>query len=467
VWRALAAGLLIALSTAGAVYASVQLLADEYLPPGFTVPVDKPEDGKPQTLMLIGSDRRADDGLPPRSDTIMLVRLDPDAATTTVTSIPRDLLVGGEKINAAYERDRERGTVRAVKRLLGTPDRPFPIHHVITADFTGFRETIDEVGCVYVDVDRRYFNDRGGPGGYAVIDIDPGYQKLCGKDALAYVRYRHADSDIVRGTRQQEFLRQLRRQPGVQALMRQDVGTLQQLARMARRSLRVDRTLRRQSALLDFADLAIYSATLPVRNVPFAVAPAPGDPNSLVASRAMRRRTVDAFLGAPPAAKRPRSTERGGSSSSSSSSPALADARTAGENLAIVAARRLDLPFYFPARIPRTSGYVDDPVRTYTIRDPDGNEHDAYRLVLSTNRIGEYLGVQGTTWRTPPILGEKPSKRVRRRGRTLLVYGDGGRARMVAWRTRGAAYWVSNSLSRTLSERELVAVAASLSRFGR
>jgi hypothetical protein len=87
--------------------------------------------------------------------------------------------------------------------------------------------------------------------------------------------------------------------------------------------------------------------------------------------------------------------------------------------------------------------------------------------VLSTNRIGEYLGVQGTTWRTPPILEEEPTRRVRRRGRTLLVFGDGGRTRMVAWRTRGAAYWVSNTLSRTLSERELVGVAASLSRFGR
>ena len=55
----------------------------------------------------------------------------------------------------------------------------------------------------------------------------------------------------------------------------------------------------------------------------------------------------------------------------------------------------------------------------------------------------------------------------RRRGRTLLVFGDGGRARIVAWRTRGAVYWVSTTLSRALSERELTGIAASLARFGR
>jgi LCP family protein required for cell wall assembly len=466
VWRALLAGVLIALSTAGAVYASVQLLAADLLPDALPdIPdLKKPEDGEPQTLMLIGSDRRVDDGTPPRSDTIMLVRLDPDAKATTVMSIPRDLLVGGQKINAAYERDRERGTVRAVQRLLSTPERPFEIHHVITADFTGFRETIDDLGCVYVDVDRDYFNDQGGPGGYAVIDIDPGYQKLCGKDALAYVRYRHGDDDVVRGTRQQEFLRQLRRQPGVEALMQpDDLGTLRRIGRMARRSLRVDRTLRHQQALVDFAEVAMYSATQPVRNVPFAAKPAPGDPNSLVASRAMLRRTVDSFLGEAPEQRKAK--PKSGGSSGGASGAGLVDARTAGEDRAIIAARDLDFPFYFPARLTKTGSYAGDTARTYTLRDPDGIRHDAYRLVVSTNRVGEYYGVQGTTWRDPPIL-EEPSRRVKRRGRTLLVFGDGGRTRMVAWRSRGAVYWVSNTLNRALSERELTGIAASLSRFG-
>ena len=59
---------------------------------------------------------------------------------------------------------------------------------------------------VYVDVDRHYNNPEGT--GFAAIDIKPGYQRLVGSDALAYVRYRHTDSDIFRNARQQEFLRQ-------------------------------------------------------------------------------------------------------------------------------------------------------------------------------------------------------------------------------------------------------------------
>ena len=466
-WRGLLAGLLIALCTASAVYASVRLLADEWLPeplpyfPG----LEPPEDGAPQTVMLIGSDVRVDDTAPPRSDTIMLVRLDPDAKQMRVMSLPRDLLVDGTKINEAYARDGARGTVEAVKNLLSTPGRPFKINHVITADFGGFREAIDEVGCVYVDVDRDYFNDRGGPGGYAVIDIDPGYQKLCGKDALAYVRYRHGDNDVVRGTRQQEFLRQLRRQDGVEALMSYELSNLRRVGRLARRTLRVDPGLRKQEQLFRFAEAVMYSARHPVLNVPIAVHQAPRDPNSLVASRETLRRTTATFLGTAEPSRSPRKP-RSTAPSGKATTPALVDARRAGEDRAIVAARRLDVPFYFPARVTKSASYVGDTARTYTLRDSDGNEHDAYRLVLSTNRVGEYYGVQGTTWRDPPIL-EEPSRTVRRGGRTLLVFGDGGRVRMVAWRTRGAVYWVSNTLTRSLGERELTAIAASLSRFGR
>ena len=119
------------------------------------------------------------------------------------------------KINAAYENFGERGAVRDRQAAaLDADGTPFPINHVITVDFGGFRGRIDYIGCVYADIDRDYFNDVGGPGGYAVIDIDPGYQKLCGKDALAYVRYRHTDNDLVRAARQQDFLRQVRNAKG-------------------------------------------------------------------------------------------------------------------------------------------------------------------------------------------------------------------------------------------------------------
>ena len=84
---------------------------------------------------------------------------------------------------------------------------------MINVDFGGFRRAVNYIGGVYVDVDRRYFNDNSAAASnYATIDVQPGYQKLCGKDALDYVRYRHTDNDLVRAARQQDFLRQVARQ---------------------------------------------------------------------------------------------------------------------------------------------------------------------------------------------------------------------------------------------------------------
>ena len=71
---------------------------------------------------------------------------------------------------------------------------------------------------MWIDVDRRYFNNRGGDFGYAAINLFPGYQKLGGYQALDFVRFRHTDSDLYRVARQQLFLRafkdQIRRAPG-------------------------------------------------------------------------------------------------------------------------------------------------------------------------------------------------------------------------------------------------------------
>ena len=72
-----------------------------------------------------------------------------------------------------------------------------------------------------MDVDRRYFNNNAGLGygaNYAVINVKPGYQKMCGTKALDYVRYRHTDNDIVRAARQQDFLRQVRSQVSARQL---------------------------------------------------------------------------------------------------------------------------------------------------------------------------------------------------------------------------------------------------------
>jgi hypothetical protein len=81
----------------------------------------------------------------------------------------------------------------------------------------------------------------------------------------------------------------------------------------------------------------------------------------------------------------------------------------------------------------------------------------------SSQYFGEYYGIQGTTWRDPPIL-DNPSETITRKGRRLQLYYDGRRLRLVAWRTRRGAYWVSNTLTQALNERQMIAIAASLRR---
>ena len=70
---------------------------------------------------------------------------------------------------------------------------------------------MDKLGGVWIDVDRRYFNDnQQGGDTYATINLRPGYQKLTGSQALAFVRYRHTDSDIFRLARQQQFVKAIK-----------------------------------------------------------------------------------------------------------------------------------------------------------------------------------------------------------------------------------------------------------------
>ena len=137
-------------------------------------------------------------------------------------SIPRDLKVdipgyGIAKFNAAYTYGGPKLTLRLVKELTG-----LEVNHVVNVDFLGFVRAVNAIGCVYTDVDRRYYHSNEGvppSEQYSEIDIEPGYQRLCGKQALAYVRYRHTDTDLVRSARQQAFLSAARQQVPISQLV--------------------------------------------------------------------------------------------------------------------------------------------------------------------------------------------------------------------------------------------------------
>ena len=169
--------------------------------------------GQPAVALVIGYDHRTEDGknTAGRSDTLMLVRADPSTDSISLLSFPRDMRVEircegrtpfFEKIAHAYSYCGPQGSLDTVKALTG-----IPINYLITVNFRGFRQIIDRLDGAWIDVDRRYFNDRGGPFGYAKINLRPGYQQLTGRQALDYVRYRHTDSDLYRVARQQQFVK--------------------------------------------------------------------------------------------------------------------------------------------------------------------------------------------------------------------------------------------------------------------
>jgi hypothetical protein len=218
----------------------------------------------------------------------------------------------------------------------------------------------------------------------------------------------------------------------------------------------------------------LFTGRKPVREVRFRV-DLTDDPVYLTASKAKIDRTLHEFLNAQ-ASKKPRTTSRASAADRLSAHsrkdrnraanvPGLEVARREGEDQAIVGARRARFPFYFPTLRYRGSHYAGTEPRIYTIRDETGKPHRAYRLVVSKGVVGEYYGIQGTTWRDPPILDD-PSETRRINGRKLELHYDGRRLRLVAWRTRRAVYWVSNTLTQSLGTRQMLGIAASLRHLG-
>jgi LCP family protein required for cell wall assembly len=182
---------------------------------------DVPSPGHAAIALVIGYDHRAGEavGIPSRSDTVMLLRADPATKSVSMISFPRDMIVDvhcpGEptfvgKINSAYSACGSKGTLQTVRDLIG-----LPINYLITVNFRGFKQIVNRIGGVWIDVDRRYFNNNAGLSssfGYATINLQPGYQLLTGGSALDYVRYRHTDSDLFRVERQQQFVKAMKYQ---------------------------------------------------------------------------------------------------------------------------------------------------------------------------------------------------------------------------------------------------------------
>lgn len=175
-----------------------------------------PDAGAALTLLLLGTDLRPGEQDAPRTDTIMLVRADPQQKRIALLSLPRDLWVtvpeyGTTRINTAYvwgEIYQAPGggmglSSRTVSYLLG-----LTIDHVMVVDFEGFISLIDTLGGITVEVEKELY-DPSFPTmdyGYTIAHFLPGPQQMDGATALMYSRIRHPDSDFMRTRRQQAVL---------------------------------------------------------------------------------------------------------------------------------------------------------------------------------------------------------------------------------------------------------------------
>jgi LCP family protein required for cell wall assembly len=445
-------------------------------PKGVVTPVYS---GGPQTFLILGSDRRTgsknseERNAEAHSDTILLVRFDPEQGQTSVLSIPRDLLVdittesgqvyAHEKINAAYTiGSRMKGTDGGARLAALTLKHELPgltINGIVDVTFKGFINVVDTLGCVYVNVDHRYYNPPNS--GYTAIDLQPGYQKLCYENALDYVRYRHTDSDFVRVARQQDFIRDLREQISPEDVL----GQIHKVAKAVGRSISSSFHAS-ASQLIELAKLIAFSQGKPLRQVKFRTTNVNyqlGGGSYVTSSPALIQATLNDFLhgrqkvSLPPS--KPRAAAHGRRGSSANASPAAIGLYpTSGQSQAVSAALSVPFRVLYPSL--QTGSASQQQVHSYVLRDNHNRLRHAYVAVWQQNGLGGYYDLEGTDWTNPPLIAH-PDESRKIAGHTYMIFSDGGHIHTVAWRIGHVLYWLTNTLLEDLTNQQMLGIARS------
>jgi hypothetical protein len=436
-------------------------------------------------------------------------------------------------------------------------------------NFRAFKQVVDKVGGVFVDVDRRYFNDNSsGYDNYATINLQPGYQKLDGGRALDFVRYRHTDSDFYRIRRQQLFvtafkervsgLFSLTKLPGIIKAITEnveiarggskeiDADTLLSYARFAYGlhsrnfvQVTIDPSQLSGATEVRAPESAVDDAVRQFLNPdPHAArkatdvathrkpkqpdAPPPdqttvavwngngvdgsaGDAAYLLGQRKYRTivggsmPTFDYFhttvLYDPAAAKAKQAAAAVaklfgdgqvarakpadnletmlkvvvGQTFKGNLGPGVIDKTEKYQPPQVVkdpaqmlplarqAQRQVDFKVYVPT-VRGSTSYPDQtaPMRTYRLE-----KHDALRFVYSIGGTSDYWGVEEMHWTDAPVLdGASVTRKLK--GRAYRLYFNGSKLHMVAFESKGAAYWVVNTLLDKLSNETMLAIAKGL-----
>lgn len=222
VWKYVLLGILLVVAVIAIYYIySILSFAGEIQKPLEQTRIETPEDGEEEpdpiprwegkervNILLLGGDSRGmKENEKPRSDTMMIVSIDPVTKKAHLLSVLRDTYGvipghGRDRINAAITLGGPELAMQTITNLTG-----LDVHYYVYTDFQGFIALVDKLGGIEFEVEKRmYYKDSHDDPMYH-IDLQPGLQTLDGKTALAYVRFRHdALSDYTRTERQRNFL---------------------------------------------------------------------------------------------------------------------------------------------------------------------------------------------------------------------------------------------------------------------
>jgi LCP family protein required for cell wall assembly len=210
------------------------------------------ESTKRLNILLLGIDHREDEPIDgSRSDTIMVVSIDPPSKSVVMMSLPRDLWVSipgyyPQRINVAHAAGGPALTARTIEANFG-----IKVDNYARVDFDGFEQVVDSVGGIIVDVDRPIKDDEYPTPDYGVIRlyIPPGPMLMDGKTALMYARSRHSEDDFGRARRQQKVLLALRDR----GLQFDVLPKIFSLAEIAQKSISTDLGVREMLSLAKLA----------------------------------------------------------------------------------------------------------------------------------------------------------------------------------------------------------------------
>jgi len=436
--------------------------------------------GKPETLLLVGNDERPEtrfyhQRVLPHSNEMLLVRIDPSQPTIAMLSIPRELLVtfttpDGEtvttRLNAAYMYGYIEGggtaggiqlMVETIKHVLGIPE----INHVFVTNFPRFENAVNELGCVYMTVDKRYehTNEPGNAEQYMEIHLQPGYQRLCGREAREFVSNRHESTSLVRDARDQRFLLEVKAQYGPKLFEERE-----KFERIFGKAVESDLQQGEQGEeeILDLLELLIESSGKPVRQVQF---PVELHPTYDTATPQQIETAVNSFLHgtAPiPTHSLNQAVRSVHVHSRGPTNPLTALGLSPTPTSFLEEAKQRGAALPFPIEIPlfqkTTAEAPPNELRTYTIEGPGGVRYPAYVEVVGSGELGQFYDVEGTAWSNPPLFNA-PFQALTIGHRTYDLYYDGEKIKTVAWREDGATYWIENTLSNALSPEAMVAIA--------